>query len=835
MGTAATAIRPGSLPIARTRFIGRDTERALGNSLLVEEAVPLLTLTGPGGVGKTRLALAIAGDIPSSFADGVVWVDLAPLTDPDLVPAAIAAALGIARLPSGAFVDALVLALQSRQILLLLDNCEHLLPGVAPLLATLLVHCPALQAIATSREPLNIRGEQQMTVQPMPLPASDDDPRAIGRNDAVRLFVERAKEQQPMFRLDRANAAATVEICRRVDGLPLAIELVAARTGILPPVALLPRLSDRLGLLSSGPLDAPLRHRSLRDAIAWSYDLLTEEERTAYHRLAVFVSSWTLEDAEAIANVDGTIDVLAAVSSLVEKNIVQCDEQLPATSRFLMLETLRDFGIERLAESGEADLLRDAHAAHFARMARTTEPLLRGPDQARSLSDLNAAYPNIRAALEWFTAQGDWYHALQLAGDLGHFWRASVHLGEGRRRLDDLLVIEEGVSGITIEAAVRAKVWSWAGTLAWAQGDFERAEDCHRQAMGLYETAGHDAGVAFSLNHLGVLAKYQGDLAQAAAHFDASLARYQSIPDLWGMALAETRRGILALDSGELERAGSLLDRALAAWRQLGDREYLAVTLVNLGELATRTGESDRAEHQLKEALDLLRSIGELGVTTYALTMLGDLFRQRGVYLAAAQSYRDALALNRELGARLGIAQGLERFADLAAMHGLAEHAARLLGSAARIRRDINAPALPTEAVDRQATTQAARAALGEEAFATAWSTGEGMTDQDAIDETLAVVHGIQAPAADRVAQGQQGRRHLESTSIGSDLTQRERDVLQLLGQYLTDAEIAGQLSIGVRTVEFHVANILGKLGASNRREAAAIAVRHGLVMAPTR
>lgn len=807
----------------------------MGRSLLVEEAVPLLTLTGPGGVGKTRLALAIAGDVASSFADGVIWVDLAPLGNPDLVPAAIAAALGIARLPSGALVDALVLALQARQTLLVLDNCEHLLPGVAHLTAALLAHCPALQAVATSREQLNIRGEQQLTVQPLPLPTPGGDPQAIGHNVAVQLFVERAKEQRPLFQLDQANADATVEICRRVDGLPLAIELVAARTSILPPVALLPRLSDRLGLLSSGPLDAPLRHRSLRQAIAWSYELLSDEERTAYHRLAIFASSWTLHDAEPIANVDGTIDVFAAVSSLVEKNIVQCIEQLPVTSRFLMLETLRDFGLERLSESGEAERLRDAHAAYFARLAATVEPQLRGADQAHWLSELNAAYANVRAALEWFTAGGDWQNALQLAGNLGHFWRASVHLGEGRQRLDALLDTTEVTAGAIIDPAVRAKAWSWAGTLAWAQGDFERAEQCHHQALDLYQTAGHDAGVAFSLNHLGVLTKYQGDLAQADAHFEASREVYQSIPDPWGVALAETRIGILALDSGDLARAGSLLDPALATWRRLGDREYLAVTLVNLGELSTRIGESDRAERQLKEALDLLRSIGELGITTYALTMLGDLLRGRGASLAAARSYTDALALNRQLGARLGIAQGLERFADLAAIHGLLEHAARLLGSAARIRHDINAPALPTEAADRQTTTRATHAALGQEAFTTAWAAGEKLTEQEAIHETLAVIRGIQDAAGDRAARTRRGGHRSRSLPAGADLTQREQDVLQLIGQRLTDAEIADRLFIGVRTVEFHVANIRGKLGASNRREAAAIAARQGLVQPTTR
>lgn len=829
MGTSIPATLPGSLPILRARLIGRTAERDLGRALLVAEAAALLTLTGPGGVGKTRLALEVASDVAASFADGVVWVDLAPLSDPDLVPAAIAAAIGMARLSSGAVVDSLVQALQAQQRLLILDNCEHLLPGVAHLTATLLAGCPALQAIATSRAPLNIRGEQLLTVRPLPLPSPADGAQAINANEAVQLFIERAREQRPSFWLDHTDIEATAEICRRVDGLPLAIELVAARTSLLSPAALLPLLRDRPELLSGGMRDAPLRHRSLRDSITWSYALLTAEERTAHHRLAVFASSWTLEDAEAIINCDGQIDVFATVISLVEKNLVHRVEGVTGSARYLLLETLRDFGRERLEASGEAALLHTAHAMWFARLTSEGESYLRGADQAVWLANLNAAYPNIRAALEWFTAQQDWQHALQLAGDLGHFWRASVHLGEGRRRLDALLAASAGEAGASVAAEAPAKAWSWAGTLAWAQGDFQQAEDYHRQALCLYQAAGYDAGIAFSLNHLGVLAKYQGDLGQAATHFAESLARYQAIPDQWGEALAKTRLGILALDSGDLALAGATLDQALSAWRGFGDREYLAVTLVNLGELSTRIGEGDRAERQLKEALDLLQSIGERGVTAYALAMLGDLYRQRGASFAAAQSYRDALMLNRELGARLGIAQGLERFADLAVSHGLADQAARLLGNAAKIRREINAPSLPTEVADRQVTALAARTLLGEDAFATAWAAGEGVAELEAIGQTVAIVDGISGMADGRLAPGRQDGHRLENGPSGADLTQRERIVLQLLGQRLSDAEISQRLSIGVRTVEFHVSNILGKLGAGNRREASAIAARLGL------
>ncbi|HET8644645.1 MAG TPA: tetratricopeptide repeat protein, partial [Vicinamibacteria bacterium] len=431
---------------------------------------------------------------------------------------------------------------------------------------------------------------------------------------------------------------------------------------------------------------------------------------------------------------------------------------------------------------------------------------------------------NLRAALEWLVRRADWKMALRLAADLGHFWRASVYVGEGRAQLEALLAKADAADAVRPELAVRARAWSWAGTLAWAQGDFARAETCHQRARGLYEAAGHDAGVAFSLNHLGVLAKYQGDLAQAAACFDASLALYASIHDEWGVALAETRRGILALDTGDLDHAARILDQALSAWRRLGDREYLAVTLVNLGELALKVGDSDQAERHLTEALGELNAIGEQGVTAYTLTMLGDLERRRGANAAAARYYGDALAVNRELGARLGIAQDLERFADLAAASDPAG-AVRLLGSAAAIRKSLNAPWLPLEAADRRATVASARVALGENAYAAAWAAGEALSESEAIREARAIIPETPGTLG---ALELRGRRGVPRSGV--DLTRREREVLRLLQQRLSDAEIAARLSIGVRTVEFHVANILGKLGAGNRRDAVAIAARSELL-----
>ena len=831
---SATSALPAAhvFPIPRSRLIGREREVATARAFLLDDAVPLLTLTGPGGSGKTRLALAIADEMAGHFADGMAWVDLASLADPSLVPATVASALGVPPVPGVPIVEEIARHLHPRQTLLLLDNCEHLLPAAAALVSSLLAACPAMQALATSRAPLHVRVEQELPVDPLPLPPAETSSLPVlQENEAIRLFVERTRAVAPGFALRDANAATVSAICRRLDGLPLAIELAAARAKVLSPEALLAQLSDRLRLLKGGPRDAPARQQTMRDAIAWSYGLLSPDEQALFRRLAVFTGGFTLAAAQAVAGADEgePYALVDGVATLVNQSLLRRMEN-GVEPRFGMLETIRELGIEKLAEHGEEARVRAAHAAHFVALAEQAEPHLRGPGQIAWLASLEAEHANCRAALDWLSARADWEPALRLAGAFGHFWRASAYIVEGRDHLDNLLAMAAGTGDAEIAADVRARAFSWAGTLAWAQGDFVHSERCHREALRLYQAAGHDAGVAFSLNHLGVRAKYQGDFAQAAECFTASQSIYTAIHDPWGMALTETRLGVLALDAGDLDRAAPLLEHALAAWRKLADSEYLAVVLVNLGELAMRIGHDERAEALLTEALGELQAIGERGVTAYALTMLGDLARRRGSSAIAARWYADALVLNRDLGARLGVAQCLERFAGLASLRDHPTQAAQLLASAATIRGAMGAPPLPMEEPDLQATALAVGAALGDDAFAAAWAARETLGQEEAIALALAVLRELGGTAEDLPAMGFSAVPAHAARAASANLTPREHEVLRLLCQHLTDAEIAARLFRSRRTVSHHVAGILAKLGAANRRDAAAIAARQGWV-----
>ena len=367
MSVATAPLLSGSPPIPRTRLIGRDGERASACAYLLDENVPLLTLTGPGGVGKTRLALAIADDVRGSFADGVIWVDLAPIAAPSSVPAAIAAAVGLTPTPQGDLFDDLRRALHSRQTLLLLDNCEHLLPTIATLAGALLPHCPTVQVLATSRAPLRVRGEQEFPIDPLPLPPDDTGSlAALAQNDAVRLFTERARAVHPTFVLTETNAAIVAALCRQLDGLPLAIELAAARSKFLTPEALLTQMAGRLQLLDDGPRDAPTRQRMMRDTIAWSYGLLSLHQQRLLRRLAVFAGGFTIEAAQAVSAdaAQSDLDLMRDLAALVDHSLVRRVDN-EGESRFTMLETIRAFGLERLQEAGEEAVTRDAHAAYF--------------------------------------------------------------------------------------------------------------------------------------------------------------------------------------------------------------------------------------------------------------------------------------------------------------------------------------------------------------------------------------------------------------------------------------------------------------------------------------
>lgn len=481
----------GSFPLVRIRLIGREAERAMARAFLLDEAVPLLTLTGPGGSGKTRLALAIAAEVADRFADGVAWIDLAPVADPALVATAAARALAIVPAPGIPLQDHLTAQLRPRQSLLLLDNCEHLLVETAALVAALLAACPSLQVLATSRAPLRIRGEQEVLVDPLPLPPETADLAGITANDAVRLFAERARAVQPGFGPDEGNAVDIAEICRRLDGLPLAIELAAPHVRAMPLAALNARLRHRLPMLEGGPRDAPARQRTVRDTIAWSYDLLTPADQAVFSRLAVFAGGFTLEAAREVAAPGAEEAAFSLLERLVEQHLL-----LPVPGRdeprYAMLETIREFGLERLAENGEEPAIRRGHAAYFRdlvhRLDAWVAPYM--PNSRQILDRLEDEYPNLHATLTWLRDTDDVSGVLELAGALNFFWQMRWRVREGRSWLEWGLAQD-----VEVLPAARASAQLAQSSMLFIQSDYEAAAALCEESLRYYRRSGDLARV----------------------------------------------------------------------------------------------------------------------------------------------------------------------------------------------------------------------------------------------------------------------------------------------------------------------------------------------------
>ena len=831
MAASVASILPGALPAVRTRLLGREAELARARALLLDDAVPLLTLTGPGGIGKTRLALAIAADVGSRFADGVAFVDLAALSDPALVTAAAARAVGVSVDTAIVPQEQLATALRPRQLLLLLDNCEHLLEPVAALAGRLLGGCPALQIVATSRAPLRLRGEHVFSVPPLAI--ADASGGQGDRGDAVALFAQRARAADPAFVLDETTWPAVVAICRRLDGLPLAIELAGAWTRLLAPDALLERLSARLLDLTGGARDLPARQQTLRDAIAWSHDLLGDEARVLFRRLGVFTGGFDLEAAAAVVGLpgEGGRDLLPGLAALVDQSLVQrALGEASAARRFAFLETIRGFATERLAASGEEPALREAHAAYFLALAEQAEPYLRGPDQYTWLDRLETEHPNLRQALTWYRDGGDVARALRLAGALGRFWEAHGHIAEGRRILDDLL--DGADSEPSLPAATRAKALSWAGTLTYIQGDFETAKQRHQDALTRFDAIEDERGRAFSLVCVAVQEIFLGNVERAHKHLADGLRRYRALDDAWGIAFALTIVGIITQQQGEPFAAEAAHTEALAQFRTANDPEWTAMALCYVGHSARERGDLERAQRSLDEAIALLRGRGTPYWWGWGHYMLGFVAQTRGDHPGALACFAENLRVCRDLGDQLGFALNYEGRAPSLIALGLPLQATRLLGAAESIRQSLGTPLPPGEAPPVTRAIAAAQETLGAAAFAEAWEAGRALSVERSVAEALGIDGSLPSPelAASEEVSTAAAPHARKSLMSGFDLTRREREILALLAQRYTDPEIADQLFISRKTASNHVASILSKLGATNRREAAAVAARHALV-----
>lgn len=765
--------RPNNLPAQPTPLLGRDAELAAAKERLRAPGTRLLTLTGPGGTGKTRLSLQIAADLIDDFAHGAWFVDLGAVLDAALVAAEIARALEVREEGSGSLELQLLAHLRERQLLLVLDNFEQVLPA-ATLVGRIIAACPKVRLLATSRARLRVNGEREHPVPPLGLPdlKSLPDPERLTAFPAVELFVQRAAATKPEFALTAANAPAVAEICVALDGLPLAIELAAARINLLPPQAMLPRLGRRLTLLTGGARDRAERQQTLRGTIAWSYDLLSAHEQALFARLSVFAGGWTFEAAAAVTNADGAIDPFEATGQLVEHSLVRQEER-DGEPRFGMLATLREFAAERLAERGEIEPMRRAHAAYVRAVAEEARPHLVGADQAAWLDRLEAEHDNVRAALAWSLDGGDREDALRLAGSLWRFWYVRGHLSEGRSWIERAIAHRDGRPPDLV-----GDVLDGAGMLAEAQGAADAATAFLEEALLIRKTSGSDEGIAGTLVILGNLQQYQGDYESAERHFREAAELARDAGAERQLANAVSSLGDIAMWRGDHDAARQLLEDGLDLFRRLGDRRGECANLLSLGGLHSRRGEFLEGAARSEEGLVLSRTLGDQGATvaasnnlagalfrlddlerveelctesrqlsqqigyanghTVASNFLGRLSTKRGALDQASDYLRESLEVAQQAGDKALVADAVEALGQLAFAEGDPFRATQLLSTADALFDAIGA-ALPGDLrADFDACLAMTKRDLGPDRFSAAWQCGRRLGVDDLLGQPAA-------------------------------------------------------------------------------------------------
>jgi predicted ATPase/class 3 adenylate cyclase/DNA-binding CsgD family transcriptional regulator len=856
---------PNNLPVQPTPFIGREQEVAAVEHLLRREEVHLLTLTGPGGIGKTRLGLQVAAELSEVFPDGVYFVNLAPIRDPGFVLPTIAQALDIKELAEQPLLDLLQAFLREKQFLLLLDNFEQVV-SAAIQVAKLLAACPQLKVLVTSRTALHVQAEQEFVVPPLSVPDARHLPDvvALAQYEALALFIQRAQAGRPEFHLSNANARAVAEICLHLDGLPLAIELAAARIKLLPPQALLARLTPRLTILTSGARDVPERHQTLRNTIAWSYQLLDAGMQQLFRRLSVFAGGCTLQAIEAIdATLDGEAGrVFEGVASLLDQSLLQQTEREGEQPRLVMLETIREFGLEVLAESGEMEAIQHAHAAYYLALAEEAEPELIGPRQAVWLERLEREHDNLRAAMQWLLAQKGTEQgremALRLGGALLRFWEVRGHWSEGWSFLERTLA---GSKGVAMPAQVKAL--KAAAHLAFVRSDTDRAEALYEEILARCRELGDTAGIALSLRLLGAIATLRGNLAVAYSLTEEALALFREVEDKEGIAWSLVNLGWVVSQQEEYARAISLTEESLALFRELRHNRGIAWSLFGLvdvlfssqgdpakvhalieeglalcrgvefkvglarglcllGQLFLQQGDAVKARSLLEESVLLHREIGDRDYLDWSLFVLGRVAASEGDYAAARALYEESLAIARVVGDKLDIAFYLEGLATVVAVQGDLVWAARLWGVAEALREAMGTPIPPVYRADYNRAVAATRTQLGEKAFAAAWAQGRIMTPEQA----LAAQATLPTPMPTRPASAPP----MKSPTSPAGLSARELEVLRLVAQGMTNEQVAEQLVISARTVNTHLTSIYSKIGVSSRSAATRYAMEHHLV-----
>jgi predicted ATPase/DNA-binding CsgD family transcriptional regulator len=778
-------------------------------------ATRLLTLVGTGGIGKTRLALRLARDLADRYTDGVWLVQLAAAADELLVAWSVAAAIGVNEQPGRPISISVAEHLSELHALLVLDNCEHLVSACAQMSGDLLQACPSLHILATSRQALGVEGEAIFPVPPLSLPDSPAEltVETLDQFEALRLFVDRASVAAPDFRPSQATLARISEICRRLDGVPLAIELAATRLRLLGAEQLAARLDDRFELLVGGSRTAPGRQQTLRATLDWSYQLLSEQERTLLSRLAVFSGGWTLAAAEAVVSIDGiqTPQVLGLLGQLLDKSLVVIDNQTPEHVRFRFLETIRQYAWQRLSESGELDLIRQRHLSWCLELAKDLQPPgMHHPWHAR---DSLQEQDNLRAGLLWAIYQGDAEAGLHVAVVLAHLWYMQGHYSEGRARLRELL----SLSSSATSPEVRASALTWEGYLAFCQGDLKSAHDLLESSLELWQDLGNDERTAVCLHQLGNVLRFQGDLDGARPLLEQASATNHRLGHLMRSAMNLALVSQVLFEQGDFANAEVLNSQSFTSLQVAGPGWGTVLTVCMQGRLAGVRGDRNTARQRLEESVDLGQRLGVSRGVVWSLYFLAQHDLAQGNAQRAREEFTESLRLAHRTGDLMATAYCIEGFAGALASTQPGR-TIRLAAGAAALRESLGSTPYPADQQRLRRWLDVAKRRLGETAAAAALAEGRVMP----LDRLVSYALTVDAAALPGEPQG-------TSRHAFAGLTRRELEVLRLVALAQSNHEIALELVLSEKTVERHLSHIFAKLQVSSRTAAARLAVEAGI------